>query len=442
MKRVLRIDKARIDAFERNSAGFIQTPAYLTKTGVLTYRKPDGSVVRELRHPEDVFNVDSLKTLRGVPVTNDHPTRLVDTTNIKQLAVGYVGDTIEVDGEFIKALTLTIFDQKAIMDAESGKVELSCGYEARLEEAPGVYEGEPYDVRQRDIVYNHVSIVDEGRAGPQVRLRLDSNDAILESLQYTLDAQGLKIGDEVVIKSGMEHMPEHKGMKFEIVELKNNFAALKMPDGKIHKWYSSDELEKYKGDKMEKIMIGGTEFEVSPELKAAMDKFMADEKMKMDEFQKAEVAKGEASTQAAAGQVAEAQKKADETQAKLDAVMEENKKIKTDSMDEKVINKMAEEKMKIISVAGHVLGKEFKADGLTNSEIKKQVLEKKGVDVKSKSEVYVEARYDALAETITEEIKAIKTFGETVMTRHDSAPTPDDARKASMERSQNAWKNK
>jgi len=294
---------------------------------------------------------------------------------------------IEVDGEFIKALTLTIFDEKAIMDAESGKVELSCGYEARLEEAPGVYEGEAYDVRQRDIVYNHVSIVDEGRAGPQVRLRLDSNDAILESIA-------------------------------------NNFNTSKGDD------------------QMEKVMIGGTEYECSPELKAALDKFQADEKAKMDEFQKAELAKGEASTQAAAGQVAEAQKKVDETQAKLDAVMEENKKIKTDSMDEKVINKLAEEKMKVISVAGHVLGKEFKADGLTNLEIKKQVLEKKGVDVKTKSEVYVEARYDALAETITEEIKAIKTFGETVMTRHDSAPTPDDARTASMERSKNAWKNK
>lgn len=390
MKRVLRIDKARMDSFERNSAGFIQTPAYLTKVGVLVYKKPDGSVVRELRHPDDVFDPVSLKTLMGVPVTNDHPVRLVDSTNIKALSVGYIGDTIEQDGEFVKAKTVTIYDEKAIMDAESGKVELSCGYEAMLEEVPGEYNGEQYDIRQRNIVYNHVSIVSDGRAGPQVRLRLDSNDAILESI--------------------------------------------------------SDNFLTSKGEpQMEKITIEGVEYEVSPALKAVIEKLMSG-----DAAEKAAMADQKKMLDAEAAKTAEVQKsldaqtaKVDEVQAKLDSALEENKKIKTDSKDDdKKINALAEEKMKIISVAAHVLGKEFKADGLTNLEIKKKVLETKGVDVKSKSEVYVEARYDAMAETLVEEIASIKTFGEAVITRHDTATTPDDARKAAMEKSKDAWKKK
>lgn len=389
MKRVLRIDRARIDSFERNSAGFIQTPAYLTKVGVLVYRKADGSVVRELRHPEDVFNPISLKTLVGVPVTNDHPERLVDTKNVKQLAIGYVGDSIEIDGDFLKAKTVTIFDEKSIRDVEAGKVELSCGYECELEEAPGVYEGEAYDLRQRNIHYNHVSVVDEGRAGPQVRLRLDSNDAIVDS-----------IADNYLTSKG--------------------------------------------DDQMEKIVIEGVEYAVSPELKAVLEKFMADSKVAMDEC-----AKMKADLMAAGSKEAEMQKsldaekaKVDETQAKLDSVMEENKKIKTDSNDEKRINAIAEEKMKVLSVAGVVLGKEFKADGLTNIEIKKKVLESKNIDLTNKSDVYVEARYDALAETLNEEVAALKSLGDSVMTRHDGVKSADEARKEAMERSRNAWNKK
>lgn len=389
MKRVLRIDRARIDSFERNLAGFIQTPAYLTKVGVLVYRKPDGSVVRELRHPEDVFEPSSLKTLECAPLTNDHPVRLVDTKNIKTLAVGYIGDSIEIDGDFVKAKTVTIFDEKAILAAEAGKVELSCGYECELEEAPGVYEGEPYDLRQRNITYNHVSIVDEGRAGPQVRLRLDSNDAIVDSI--------------------------------------------------AEKYINS------KGDeKMGKIKIGDAEFECSPELQTAFDKMCADSKVAMDEL-----AKTKEELMKAPAKEAEMQKsldaekaKVDEVQAKLDSALEENKKIKTDSNDEKRINMLAEEKMKVLSIANVVLGKEFKADGLTNLEIKRQVLESKKVDLTGKSDVYVEARYDALAETLNEEVAALKTLGDSVMTRHDGVKSADDARKEAMERSKNAWNKK
>jgi hypothetical protein len=315
----------------------------------------------------------------------------VDTSNVKQLAVGYVGDTILQDGEFVKANTVTVYDEPTIMEAEAGKVELSCGYECELEEAPGVYNGEQYDVRQRNIVYNHVAIVDEGRAGAQVRLRLDSNDAIIDSI--------------------------------------------------------ADKYNLNKGEPMEKILIDGVEYEVTPQLKAVLEKKMSESKVVADELTALKAKPVTPPPAATPAPDAEMQKsldaekaKAEGLQAKLDAALEENKKIKMDSSDEKKINALAEEKMKVLSIANVVLGKEFKADGLTNMEIKKKVLESKKIDVASKSDAYVEARYDALAETLVEEVNATKVFGVAALTRHDGVKSVEDARKAAMERAKNAWK--
>ena len=52
---------------------------------------------------------------------------------------------------------------------------LSCGYTLNLDEESGVYNGQPYTHRQRDIKYNHLAIVKAGRAG-NARLNLDSID--------------------------------------------------------------------------------------------------------------------------------------------------------------------------------------------------------------------------------------------------------------------------
>ena len=59
---------------------------------------------------------------------------------------------------------------------ECGLKELSLGYELSIEETPGVWEGQEYDVIQRDILINHLALVREARAGEQARLNLDGRD--------------------------------------------------------------------------------------------------------------------------------------------------------------------------------------------------------------------------------------------------------------------------
>ena len=53
---------------------------------------------------------------------------------------------------------------------------MSLGYNLDLEETPGVWEGQPYDVIQRNIVINHLALVMEARAGDQARLNIDGRD--------------------------------------------------------------------------------------------------------------------------------------------------------------------------------------------------------------------------------------------------------------------------
>lgn len=168
-----------VGKFERTHVGGIRVPARLTRVGVLEYRKPDGTIRRELRLPEEVFNSDSLASLNGAPVTDlAHHRGLLDVANWKDATLG---TTIEIrkDGNFVSA-DLLINDPSTIADVENGRLhDISCGYRCKLEHTPGVWNGERYDAIQRDIRYNHVAVLPRGRgrAGKEVSLRLDSNQA-------------------------------------------------------------------------------------------------------------------------------------------------------------------------------------------------------------------------------------------------------------------------
>lgn len=162
----------------RTPNGYLRGDAHVTRVGVLTYRRADGTEHRELRPPEEVFAQDSLDSFAGLPVTLEHPPGAVTPENVKALAVGALGDSVRADGRFVRA-SVVVHDAAAIKAVESrSKREVSCGYTCDLDETPGVWNGERYDAVQRNIRGNHLAIVTRGRAGPDVALRLDSADAV------------------------------------------------------------------------------------------------------------------------------------------------------------------------------------------------------------------------------------------------------------------------
>lgn len=163
--------------------GGLIASANLTRVGVLTYTNPDGSQVRELRHPDEVFKKDSLATLANAPLTVTHPRELVTPANWRQVAVGHVDGTPKESGRFVAA-DVQVMDAGTIDQIEKGDlVELSCGYRCDVDNTPGTYDGEKYDAVQRNINYNHVAIgpKDWGRAGSEVRLRLDGSGYLISA---------------------------------------------------------------------------------------------------------------------------------------------------------------------------------------------------------------------------------------------------------------------
>ncbi len=173
-----RVEVGRFDGAKvvTTSQGYLRVPAYPTRTGVLEYRKADGTVRREYRPADEVFKADSLASLEDAPVTDLHPAGLVSTESHTALAKGHARD-IRQDGKFVAA-TVLIQDAALVAAVKSGsRKELSCGYVCKLDSTPGVSpEGEHYDAIQRDIRYNHVALLPPGagRAGSDVSLRLDS----------------------------------------------------------------------------------------------------------------------------------------------------------------------------------------------------------------------------------------------------------------------------
>ncbi len=82
--------------------------------------------------------------------------------------VGSTGTDAVFEHPFLKN-SLSIWAGDAIRDVESeAKKELSSGYHYRPDMTPGTYEGQPYDGVMRDIKFNHVALVKEGRAGADV----------------------------------------------------------------------------------------------------------------------------------------------------------------------------------------------------------------------------------------------------------------------------------
>jgi hypothetical protein len=170
---VYRTDSAQLAPLPKSSAGYLRVPpSRLTRVGVFAYTQPDGTVRRELRHPDHVFAPESLDTLRFAPVTHKHPGDL-DATKAREHARGTVGDSVTHDDEAVLA-PVGIFDAELIEAIEAGESELSCGYHCEFDATPGVWNGQEYDGMQTNIRYNHWAVVPRGRAGRDVALKLDA----------------------------------------------------------------------------------------------------------------------------------------------------------------------------------------------------------------------------------------------------------------------------
>lgn len=175
---MIRLDKATMPKFERTTEGYLRGRAVVSRIGVFRYQNADGTERLELRHPSEVLSQESLDSLKQIPLTLDHPSELVNSDNVSELAVGYTGDDVKVDGNNI-TVNFTVTHADAIQAIESGKRELSLGYNLDLRPEAGNYDGQEYTHRQTGIKYNHLAVVAKARAGAEARIRLDGASVLI-----------------------------------------------------------------------------------------------------------------------------------------------------------------------------------------------------------------------------------------------------------------------
>jgi len=224
---VFRIDRS-VFKHKTTAEGFLTGDAIVTRTGVFQYVNADGTIRHELRHPDDVFNVDSLESLKLKPVTDDHPPELVNSDNAE-----------------IYSIKFSVHRKDAIKKVALGKRELSLGYNLDLEEESGVWDGVPYTHRQKNIRYNHLAIVDQARAGRMARIHMDGfavqlhhdeedksmtdkemQTVNLDGLSYRADAEVAKAYEKAVL-SEKQARNDAEALKGQVDELKAQLEAVK-----------------------------------------------------------------------------------------------------------------------------------------------------------------------------------------------------------------------
>lgn len=352
--RQVRFDVGGLGRFEKTPQGFLRIPGNVTRVGVLTYHRADGSVFRELRHPDEVFRGDSLASLGFAPVTDRHPAELVSPRNVRDLQVGIVTGARK-DGRFVRS-DLIVQDERMIRKVTRGDArELSAGYTCRIDATPGEFDGERYDGVQRAITYNHVALGprDWGRAGPEVALHTDSSDELRAAI-------GVERFDAEIAKL-LAANPE---------------AVLPLPK-------TDDRKDSPVSTKT--IRIDGIDHEVPAAAAPHIERHISNLETKVDELtQRADGLEGERD---------DLKSQLDETKTKLDEATA------PDTLAKAVASRVALE-----ASARKVLGPEAKLDGKSDRDIKVEVLRAKDekFDAEGRSDAYIDGRFDSIVEAAPE----------------------------------------
>lgn len=381
-----RYDFSPIEKYEMTPEGYLRAWASIARTGIQLYTDADGSVRREYRPATEVASPESLASFAGKAITSEHPPVLLDAENTKDYQVGFSGTEVVYDDGFVKAV-MTITDKDAIERIMRGDArEVSAGYRVNYDPTPGVTEnGEHYDGIQKEIIGNHIAVVRRGRAGPQVKLHLDRQDAADPSL---LSNNGDRLMTAKVVFDGAE---------FEVTESVALAITKEREDAKMS---YEDMKKKY------------------DELQAAADSM----KSEMDAMEK------------------EMKGKMDAAEGRADALAEHVEELKADLAAAKEINldSMVEERLSLIEKAKPVLDAAYDFSGKEAREVMVdaiQAVRGDSIDLSEKSDDYVQAMFDTLEASrkdsaTTDELRKVVA----------SIASPMSAPSSYMDNLQNAWK--
>lgn len=123
----------------------------------------DPNRVYELfRDPEEMGTKDAIASAQGVPIMIKHIAQTAEEPRHEYQA-GSV-HSVRFDGKHLRG-DLLVSDGRAIELIEADELsDLSCGYRYEPVKYSGEFKGKQYDIRMTNLRFNHVALVDDGRA--------------------------------------------------------------------------------------------------------------------------------------------------------------------------------------------------------------------------------------------------------------------------------------
>ena len=394
IRSVRRWDLLPLESPVKTRAGFVRAQGMITRTGVFTYTRLDGSTVRELRTPEEVFRPDSMRTFELAPLTLGHPPDNLSPDTVDEFQVGAIGSPVRV-GSHVRA-DLLITRKDAIAAVLGGKNKLSCGYDCKTVDRGGTFVNSrgdefPFDAIQYGIIGNHVAICDNPRAGPSAQIRIDEADAFAD---LSTEPKGdSKVEFEDVIINGKTH------------RVPKDVAAAMRADGTL--------------SLVPKV-------EPKPEPKA------------------------DDANARALKETQDARDKAQGELAALKAKTADDDKKRADDAKRTDQKEATKKRVSLCAVAVPLLDKKLdELLELDDAEIMKAVIAKEAseVNLEGKSDAFIEGVYQTIAATKVDTKKAITTLinqgkktGANDKGGDDAQKRADDSRQRMIDRSNNAWK--
>lgn len=261
------IQKFDINLLHKTKDGYYQGNVVCTGVGVFKYLGDDRKFVGRLRDVEDVKA--ATKTINCIPVTLQHPNQPVTADNVDGLQVGMTANDASFDG-LNNHVTVTITGKKAIEAIDKGEVKaFSMGYKCSIVDNDGVWQGVHHDQQQKDIVYNHIALVKNGRAGDKVRFMV-GDSADLGDIFEVEDTEGSSVVDD----------PENKN---DTPEPSNDGA-----DQKGGKSFVNDDKNLNHNDNKEQsmktIQLDGVDYQADEKVIEALQAAQNDAAVKTDEI--------------------------------------------------------------------------------------------------------------------------------------------------------------
>lgn len=247
----------------------------ISRSGIFPYL---GRTIDPAAEPDKVYNVyrpeaelnnsETLKSVQLLPLYDEHEMTGVDKPNLRapedKEIQGTIGENVFYQNGILYA-TIKIFSQKLADMIKMGKKALSLGYWCKFVKESGVFEGQPYDYVQRNILGNHLALVGQARCDVAVldhTLVFDHFDLALSTEEVSKMAKEdkgdtkEKPGDQKAPDGKAKDTDEHGEMTLSELHamMKEHMPMMKKINDMMEKHFGKEEKEEEEDEEADPSM--------------------------------------------------------------------------------------------------------------------------------------------------------------------------------------------